>query len=69
MSFDFIKDTTKEDETLTAFPNSATFNYMTRRRNPIKYDNFTPTEQIILGEQAMIDALKKSSGPHSVHGP
>jgi hypothetical protein len=48
------------DATMTTFVDCEMLNYLTRRRNPLRYGNFNPQQVLLFGEENMKAALEAS---------
>jgi hypothetical protein len=53
----WLENNTKPDSTLTTFIDREMLNYLTRRRNPIRFGDFNPQQLQIYGEETMRVAL------------
>ncbi len=49
----------EKGQTLAVLPEGVMLNYLLRRSNPTPYTNFMPTEVILFGESAMLEAFRE----------
>jgi len=57
----WIRTQTPRDATLTTLIDCEMLNYLTRRRNPLRFGNFNPQQLQIFGEQAMRSEFARRS--------
>jgi hypothetical protein len=57
---DTVRHRVTPEQTLAVVPEGVIVNYLTRRHNPTGHINFMPPELVLFGEQAIIDAFRKS---------
>jgi Dolichyl-phosphate-mannose-protein mannosyltransferase len=57
---DQIADEVDGDATLVAIPEGAMLNYLSRRRSPLKYTNFMPSEMAFFGEDSILADLERN---------
>jgi hypothetical protein len=59
-ALDEIDASTHPSDTVLVIPDGVMLNYLARRRSPTRYINFMPPELLILGEDAMVEALRRN---------
>ncbi len=61
LTLDAINEIMTTQDDFVVFPHGVMLNYLSKRENPSGYLNFLPAEQMMFGEDRMLERLKSSS--------